>query len=368
MSDAQAPLAIPWRSHQLSDHRHMLDSDGNLGSRPCPSFVEIRKFVGRERSSSVLSFNWKEENLLKKKLSFLESMKKYEANAWLREQKTFYKRYQMRLQTLELEHARLLGNKDLVRQLTSQNKLLNYTSSMVDESEAAVKAIIQARAGKECRMRLRGSAGGDRSPSVLSEGPLYQLQAQAPAPPLASLKADWRPERWMTAVTIRGSSSRGKDKPALALSLDALGAPQPGPQPRRLLVDSRRMSTVQSHLTDVDGGRKSQDKFLRYIVLGDREVEHLRKIGPRPRDSLHSLTEVQVAKALLARSRAVLGREFLEHKGAKHLKDSTQSHPWATQVLRTAFPTATWGRAAREQRVGQGPEFLGPREGNIALE
>lgn len=44
-----------------------------------------------EKSYSFLSFNWKEENLLKKKLSFLDSMKKYEANAWLTEQKAFYK-------------------------------------------------------------------------------------------------------------------------------------------------------------------------------------------------------------------------------------------------------------------------------------
>lgn len=366
MSRAQAPLAVPWRSQQLSDHRPALDGDGNLGSRPCPSFVEIRKFVGRERSSSVLSFNWKEENLLKKKLSFLESMKKYEANAWLREQKTFYKRYQSRVQTLELDHARLLGNKDLVRQITSQNKLLNYTSAEVDESAAAVKAIVQARTEKEGRMRLGCSASGDRSPPVLDEGPADP--AQAWAPPRATLKADPRQERWMTAVTIRGPPSRGEDKPALALPVDALGAPEPGPQPRRLLVDSRRVSTIQSPVPDVDGGRKSKDKFLQYIVWGEQEAEYLRKIIPGPRDSPRGAAEVQVAKVLQAWRRAAPGWGFPVHKGPKWLEDSTQSRPCATRVFRMNFPTASWGRAAGERSERQGPECRGPREGSIAPE
>lgn len=39
----------------------------------------------------------------------------------------------------------MLGNKDLVKQLTSKNMLCNYTTNLVDESEAAVKAIIQNR-------------------------------------------------------------------------------------------------------------------------------------------------------------------------------------------------------------------------------
>lgn len=60
-----------------------------------------------EKSYSILSFNWKEENLLKKKLSFLDSIKKYVVNAWLMEQKAFYKRCHSKSEKSEL--AQLLG-------------------------------------------------------------------------------------------------------------------------------------------------------------------------------------------------------------------------------------------------------------------
>lgn len=353
MSDSQVPLAILRRSHHLSDHRHVLDEIGNPGSRHCPSFTEIRKFVGRERSSSVLLFNWKEENLLKKKLSFLESMKKYEANAWLREQKAFYKRYQTRLQTLELEHARLLGNKDLVRQLTSQNKLSNSTSTVVDQSETAVKAILQARAGRQ-----------GRSPPALTEGPLDPAQAQAAA--RGTSKADLKKERWMRAVTLRGSPSRGQAKPSLALCLDAPRAPVPGAQPRSLLVDSRPMSSVQSSLPDADGGRKLKDKFLQYIVGGDRHVD--REIRPGARDSPNGPSVRQVAEALLTRRRDMPGWELPMHKGARCPQDSTQSAPWAPRFLRTTLPTAPWGTVARECYMGQGPEYTVPEGGNVVIE
>lgn len=79
-----------------------------------------------EKYYSVLFYKWKEVNLLKKKFSFLESMKKYEANVQLTEQKAFYKQCHLKLQMSELVHAQLLGNKDLVKQLTSKNMLSNY--------------------------------------------------------------------------------------------------------------------------------------------------------------------------------------------------------------------------------------------------
>lgn len=145
MSDPQVQLGILWRNHRQSDYQNLLDSISNQGNRHYSTVGENVKLMETEKSYSILSFNWKEENLLKKKLSFLESMKKYEANALLMEQKAFYKQCHLKLRSSELGHAQLLGNKDLVKRLTSKNLLSNYTSTLVDESEAAVKAIVQNR-------------------------------------------------------------------------------------------------------------------------------------------------------------------------------------------------------------------------------
>ena len=65
------------------------------------------------------------------------------------EQKAFYKQCYLKLRRLELACTQLLGNQDLVKTLTSKNLLSNYTSTSGDESEVAVKAIVQDRRGWE---------------------------------------------------------------------------------------------------------------------------------------------------------------------------------------------------------------------------
>lgn len=111
MSDPQTQLGSSWKNHQQSDNQSLLDSTKNQGNRRYSILGENIKLMETEKSYSILSFNWKEENMLKKKLSFLDSMKKYEANAWLMEQKAFYKKCHSKLQRSELAHAQLLGNK-----------------------------------------------------------------------------------------------------------------------------------------------------------------------------------------------------------------------------------------------------------------
>ncbi|CAM9710998.1 unnamed protein product [Rangifer tarandus platyrhynchus] len=174
MSDPQIQLGSSWKGHQQSDRQGLLGSTKTKGSRCYSIFGENIKLMETEKTYSILSFNWKEENLLKKKLSFLDSMKKYEANAWLMEQKAFYKRCHSKLRKSELAHARLLGNKDLVKRLTSKNMLSNYTTTFVDESEAAVKSIIQnRREGEKNKVPFRLSLDKDRLyPSIASRATL----------------------------------------------------------------------------------------------------------------------------------------------------------------------------------------------------
>nr|XP_014699892.2 uncharacterized protein LOC106833243 [Equus asinus] len=342
MSDPQAQLGISWRSHQQSNHQRLLDSINNQGNRRYSIFGENIKLTETGKSYSILSFNWKEENLLKKKLSFLESMKKYEANARLMEQKAFYKRCHSKLQRSELAHARLLGNKDLVKRLTSKNMLSSYTTTFVDDSEAAVKAIVQNR-GWENMMLFRLSLDKDRLCSALNSDLLKKVEAQAA--PRAILKADSKKESVRTTVKISRSPSRGEGKPALVLSLESLESPEQGEKQRKPPVDSsplpegegitrdfssRPSSIVQSHLQDPAIGRKSKCKLLQYIVYGDRSVELPKKKRPRPRNNSHGPEDVQMDPAMLTHIQAILRQEFLMKERAKYLEDTIQSLPQST--------------------------------------
>lgn len=308
MSDPQVQLGILWRNHQQSDCYNLLDSISNQGNKHYSTVGENIKLKEREKSCSILSFNWK-ENLLKKKLSFLEFMKKYEANAQLMEQKVFYKQSHLELQRSELAHAQLLGNKDLAKRLTSKNMLSNYTSTLVDESEAAVKAIVQnTRGWKKNKMLFRLSLEKNMLYPPFSSSLMKKVEAQPAS--RVTLKADSKKESVMATVKISTSPSRKEGKPALVLSLESLGSPQQEARQRKLPLDSRpplegegmmrdfssrTSSIVQSHLQDSANGRKSKGKFLKYIVYGDRSVEHPNEKIPRPRNNPHGQEVVSTA-------------------------------------------------------------------------
>lgn len=261
-----------------------------------------------EKYYSILSFNWKEENLLKKKLSFLESMKKHEANAWLMEQKAFYKRCYSKLQRSELAHARLLGNRELVKQLTSKSVFFNYSSTLVDESEAAVKAIVKNRRGSE-NMLFQTCLDKERHCSAHRSGLIKKVEAQEV--PRVTLKLDSKEED-PRATVKRTLPSRRETKSALVLSLESLKSPDQGAKQRKLPVEktlspqglegtlsnfSRHSNIVLNDLRDPVTERESKGKFLKYIVHGNRSVEHPQK--KRPMNNLHGLEDVQIDAALL---------------------------------------------------------------------
>jgi len=347
MSDPQVQLGILWRKNQNSDCQNLLDSISNQGNRHYSTFGDNVKFMETEKSYSILSFNWKEENLLKKKLSFLESMKKCEANAWLMEQKAFYKQCHLKLQKSELAHARLLGNKDLVKRLTSKNLLSNYTSTLVDESEAAVKAIVQNKRGWEKnKMIFRLSLDKNRLYPPLGSSLLKKVEAW-PASSTA-LKANSTKENVRATVKIRRSPSREEGKPALFLSLESLNSPQQEAKQKKLPADSRPLldregitrdfssgpsSIVQSRLQDSATGRKSKGKLLKYLVYGDRSVEHPKKKMPRPRNNPHGSESVQMDPALLTQIQGFLRQESLINERATYLEDRIQGLPQPTHFV-----------------------------------
>lgn len=288
MSDAQVQLGSSWRSHRPSDLPGAVGSAGSRGSRRGSVFGESVKLMETEKSPSTLSFNWKEENLLRKKLGFLESMKQQEASARLMEQRAFYKRCLSKLQRLELAHARLLGDRDLVHQLTCQNRL-SYSASTLDESAAAVKAIVQGRRGRESGAAPRGGLDTGRCPLPRPGRP------QGPEARAAlTVKAACKEEATMTAVNMR-SHSGWEGVPVLLLSLDSLGSPEPGAPQRLLPVACRPTAEAGGTPGGCSRGPSSatqsplqvppRGQFLQYIVLGDTGVEQPKKKRLRPRNS-----------------------------------------------------------------------------------
>ena len=372
MSGPQIQLGSSWKGHQQSDHQGLLGSTKNKGNRCYSIFGENIKLMETEKTYSILSFNWKEENLLKKKLSFLDSMKKYEANAWLVEQKAFYKRCHSKLRKSELEHARLLGNKDLVKRLTSKNMLSNYTTTFVDESEAAVKSIIQnRREGEKNKMLFRLCLDKDR---------LYPSTASR-----ATLKADSKDASGRATVHIRGSLSRGEGKPALVLSLESLDNPEQAEKLRKLPADSRpsaggdfasRPSTTgQSHHQDPAIGRKSKGKFLKYIIYGDRNGEHPKKKRSRPRMNPPVPDGVQIDQALPTQVQINLRQEFLTSERAKYLEARIQSLPQPA-YFQGHSSNRPWEKGTegvvhapgiRTQGARRGPEEIGKRTGSKSI-
>ncbi|WAR19018.1 hypothetical protein MAR_000856 [Mya arenaria] len=87
-----------------------------------------------ERSPSVISANLKEGMLLRKKLIVLDRSERAIVHQIKVDQKVLYKRFQARLTRSRLAHARLLGQRDVQRELRSKN-LGDLNTNIVAVSE-----------------------------------------------------------------------------------------------------------------------------------------------------------------------------------------------------------------------------------------
>lgn len=90
---------------------------------------------------------------------------------------------------------------------------------------------------------------------------------------------------------------------------------------------------MQSHLQDSSTDRKSKGKILKYIVYGDRSVEHPKKKMPRPRKKPHGSESVQMDPALLTQIQAFLRQKFLINERTTYLEDRIQGLPQPTHFL-----------------------------------
>ncbi|MEE6470508.1 hypothetical protein FKM82_008990 [Ascaphus truei] len=97
-----------------------------------------KKLRETEKSPLTVSFNCKEESLLQKKIIMLDSLKKQAADLRTLDQKVLYNRFIMKLRRSEMAHARLIGNKDLIKHLAH-----SFNATLNDRSEEAVRAIVK---------------------------------------------------------------------------------------------------------------------------------------------------------------------------------------------------------------------------------
>lgn len=174
-----------------------------------------------------------------------------------------------------MAHARLLGNKELVKQLTSKSMFFNYCTTLEDKSEAAVKAIVKNRRGSENNMLFQSCLDKERHCLALRNGLIKKAQEV--------LRADSKEDP--KATMKRTFSSRQESKSALVLSLESLKNPEQGAQARKLPMEKclppqgeegilsnfgRHSNIVLSDLRDPVTDKESKGRFLKYIVHGNR--------------------------------------------------------------------------------------------------
>lgn len=103
-------------------------------------------------------------------------------------------------------------------------------------------------------------------------------------------------------------------------------------------------SSVHGPLQDPAIGTKSKGELLKYIVYGDRSVEHSKKKRPGPRKNSHNPEDVPVGLALRTQTRALPRQEFLTDQRAKYQRtESEVSH------VRTFYRS----RSRFQQRSGE---------------
>lgn len=262
MPDGQAPPpGGSWRSRPSRERPSPVGGSAGPGPWRCSALGRHPKLLETERSSSVQSFHWKEEQLLRRQLGLLDAMKKHEASVRLTEQKAFYRRCHAQLQRVELAHARLRGDRGLVRQLSGQNRW-SRPPGPGDESGAAVRALLQGRLG----LGSEGAGGSGSRPC--------SLEAIPHRPPLGP--GAGRPgEDGARAASTRGAVQA--QEPWWVLAVDAQSRPEPA-APQGEPPGQRDLPGADA----TAGPRQPEGKLLLYVMRGDLGEEQPQKKRPRP--------------------------------------------------------------------------------------
>lgn len=102
-----------------------------------------KKLKEAEKSHLTISFNAKEESLLKKKILSLNAMQRQTSDSLTLNQKILYNQFALKLRRSELSYARLVGNTETIKNLTHA-LFSSLNTTLNDGAEEAVRTIIQS--------------------------------------------------------------------------------------------------------------------------------------------------------------------------------------------------------------------------------
>ncbi|CAK6442503.1 unnamed protein product [Pipistrellus nathusii] len=251
MREGQAPPGSSWGNHPPGERPSPAGGSAGLGSRRGPAVQRHHtQLLQTEKSSSVLSFHWKEELLLRRQLGLLDAMKKRQASARLTEQKAFYGRSHAQLQRVELAHARLRGDRDLVQRLSCPTRW-SSSSGPSEESGAAVQAILQGRLGSAGAGTRHCSQEAPQHPVPIGGGQPGEHGARAASRGVTKAEDPW----WV-------------------LTVEAQSCPEPAAQPS----EPPGQPPPQAH----EAGRQPEGKLLLYVMHGVLDAEPPERKRPRP--------------------------------------------------------------------------------------
>ncbi|GCC27772.1 hypothetical protein chiPu_0006198 [Chiloscyllium punctatum] len=181
-----------------------------------------------EQFKRILSMNWREEQLLQKRLSLLDSLKRQAVDSYSLDQRVLYRRFRNKLWRSELAHARLMGRRELLEQLRRLSGQSGFHTTVSDGSQAAVRGILQglarsqAAAGSPSPPPGGGSmpGGAARGSSCCRKGrhPAVRPHTSAAAPDPEVAPPAWRPytaARTSSQSVPRQKASRGERLSAL---------------------------------------------------------------------------------------------------------------------------------------------------------
>lgn len=120
-----------------------------------------------EKSQRIISYHWREEAMLKRRLSSLESMKRQVELSFCLDQRILYSRFQTKLRRSAQASARMTSDEELIWRLAEENFPFNTTSTNdTERSISQLTGIANSHRFGSSGQRASTVPAGDRSRSA----------------------------------------------------------------------------------------------------------------------------------------------------------------------------------------------------------
>lgn len=218
-----------------------------------------KKLREAEKSPLTISFNAKEECLLKKKILSLDAMQRQAADSLTLDQKILYNQFTLKLRRSELSHARLIGNTEIIKHLT-RAMFSSLNTTLNDGAEEAVRTIVQSgklprAASAPCRPTSRMS---DRERSHKSNAMFRSSMQQSKEVDFPTKKRGCSaPKRFYSAPARRQVQFLDKQNSSLALST------YPGSLAQKQERVFKHLPSTETSNTNEHGWPESNTNFMK---------------------------------------------------------------------------------------------------------